>query len=313
MSLDELDWDGADKMLWVPVSDVEVSEPPTSPPAPNPPTPSSPTTPAAGAPVLPQGSPRSKGAPVPAKSTESGTGGEDLYAPEPHLAERRSEHRQRRVRLLLDDNDDEVRRDLEEIAKRVSIGFVEPHSTAGFFDNAARKVLDPTNRATKRIWKGLYGTRSVSFRWSIGVWVATLTIVALWAVATVACVVVLPVAALGRAFVLSQRGTRKRRWGTSRRPPRPTGGGPRDGETTLYRFFDAHEDLLYVGITNNWQMRLGQHRTDKPWFVDVARAALETHPSRQDALDAEERVIKKERPVYNVVHNQNNRKRVRWK
>lgn len=73
--------------------------------------------------------------------------------------------------------------------------------------------------------------------------------------------------------------------------------------TTLYRLRDADGGLLYVGIAEHWIGRLSQHRGDKSWWADVARVDVEEFPDRRSALVAEERAIKAEHPVHNVMHN----------
>jgi predicted GIY-YIG superfamily endonuclease len=76
----------------------------------------------------------------------------------------------------------------------------------------------------------------------------------------------------------------------------------------LYRFFDAKDALLYVGITNSLTRRWGQHENEKTWFTDVARATVEHHPTRDAVFAAEKVAIQREKPRFNVVHN---RSRVR--
>lgn len=71
----------------------------------------------------------------------------------------------------------------------------------------------------------------------------------------------------------------------------------------LYRFWDADEQLLYVGITLNPGHRWTSHRNDKPWWSEVATITIETHPDRRAVLEAERRAIVAERPRYNIVHN----------
>lgn len=71
----------------------------------------------------------------------------------------------------------------------------------------------------------------------------------------------------------------------------------------LYRFYDAGDRLLYVGITNSPPARFRQHRGGKDWWDTVTAITLERFHSRAD-LAAEERVaILVERPRYNIVHN----------
>lgn len=84
---------------------------------------------------------------------------------------------------------------------------------------------------------------------------------------------------------------------------------PDDGDqadwtpTTLYRFFAADGDLLYVGITVNGRGRWHNHAADKAWWSDVVGGTIEHHPSRDVALAAETAAIIAERPRHNVVHN----------
>lgn len=71
----------------------------------------------------------------------------------------------------------------------------------------------------------------------------------------------------------------------------------------LYRFWDANDRLLYVGITANPGSRWKQHSKDKPWWHDVTRVTIERYPDRLSVLNAERTAITLERPVHNVVHN----------
>jgi predicted GIY-YIG superfamily endonuclease len=74
---------------------------------------------------------------------------------------------------------------------------------------------------------------------------------------------------------------------------------------TLYRFFDADDVLLYVGITLNPAARWPRHKRDKPWWYEVRTITTELHPSREAVLQAEQAAIKAEEPRYNVIHNEN--------
>jgi predicted GIY-YIG superfamily endonuclease len=71
---------------------------------------------------------------------------------------------------------------------------------------------------------------------------------------------------------------------------------------TLYRFFDAQDRLLYVGITGDVTKRWRDHHRQKPWMKDVARATLTHYGSREELAVAEVQAIQTERPVHNVVH-----------
>jgi predicted GIY-YIG superfamily endonuclease len=76
-------------------------------------------------------------------------------------------------------------------------------------------------------------------------------------------------------------------------------------EHDLYRFFDEHGDLLYVGISYSAVQRMAQHAADKSWWADVASTTIEKLGviTRAEALDIEREAIVSERPIHNVVHN----------
>lgn len=73
--------------------------------------------------------------------------------------------------------------------------------------------------------------------------------------------------------------------------------------TALYRLRNSAGELLYVGISSKPPQRWGQHAADKEWWPEVADLSLEWLDSRADALDAEGRAIRTEKPKYNVLHN----------
>jgi excinuclease UvrABC nuclease subunit len=69
---------------------------------------------------------------------------------------------------------------------------------------------------------------------------------------------------------------------------------------TLYRFYDAENSLLYVGITKFFEPRLKQHYKNAEWFFETAYVRLEHYQTRQEVELAETRAIKTERPKYNI-------------
>lgn len=72
----------------------------------------------------------------------------------------------------------------------------------------------------------------------------------------------------------------------------------------LYRWIGRGGELLYVGISNDPDRRIGEHVEGKPWVEEAARVDIvDWFDSRELALEAEEEMIKSERPRYNVVHN----------
>lgn len=72
----------------------------------------------------------------------------------------------------------------------------------------------------------------------------------------------------------------------------------------LYRFYDAKDQLLYIGISLHAAQRAGQHRADKDWWPDVAHMAIEhLDCERWEAERVEREAIVREKPKHNVTHN----------
>lgn len=70
--------------------------------------------------------------------------------------------------------------------------------------------------------------------------------------------------------------------------------------TALYRFYDADERLLYVGITNDPWRRWRQHVQEKAWYPQVKHQAVTWYDSRITAEMAERVAIRHERPCFNI-------------
>lgn len=68
----------------------------------------------------------------------------------------------------------------------------------------------------------------------------------------------------------------------------------------VYRFWDAHGTLLYIGCTIDVAVRIREHATDKSWFPSVGRATFETFSGRGAAREAEASAIRREKPRWNV-------------
>jgi len=68
----------------------------------------------------------------------------------------------------------------------------------------------------------------------------------------------------------------------------------------LYRFYSDAGHLLYVGITSNPGMRMGQHAATKPWWDEVRSVTIEWYESRGEVAAAETRAIAIEHPLYNI-------------
>ncbi len=72
-------------------------------------------------------------------------------------------------------------------------------------------------------------------------------------------------------------------------------------EHVVYRLFDRHGRLLYVGMTHDLPKRLDRHRATKHWWADVdaARTTTIAHPSHDLAAVAEVCAITTEGPLHN--------------
>lgn len=74
--------------------------------------------------------------------------------------------------------------------------------------------------------------------------------------------------------------------------------------THLYRHFNAHGDLLYVGISKSSFDRYMQHKYGSKWSEEIQTMTIKYFPSRAEAEAAERRAIIAEKPLWNVTHNQ---------
>jgi predicted GIY-YIG superfamily endonuclease len=75
--------------------------------------------------------------------------------------------------------------------------------------------------------------------------------------------------------------------------------------TTLYRLFNAENELLYVGISASAISRFQQHQVEKDWWTSITATVLEHFDTRTQALAAEQMAIQTEGPKFNVHHNRN--------
>lgn len=73
--------------------------------------------------------------------------------------------------------------------------------------------------------------------------------------------------------------------------------------TALYRWFDASDLLLYIGISSRLQTRTGNHVKGSSWMEFATRSTVERFPSWPEAEAAEEAAIKAEHPLFNHRHN----------
>lgn len=72
--------------------------------------------------------------------------------------------------------------------------------------------------------------------------------------------------------------------------------------TALYRLYDVHGALLYVGIAADPERRWLQHSGDKVWWPAVTRRDTEWFSTRPEAAAAEVTAIRSERPCHNEAH-----------
>lgn len=73
--------------------------------------------------------------------------------------------------------------------------------------------------------------------------------------------------------------------------------------TALYRYYDADDVLLYVGITGDLAERELDHICDSTWMDFAARSTIERFPTRDEAEDAERDAIRDDAPLFNIAHN----------
>lgn len=70
--------------------------------------------------------------------------------------------------------------------------------------------------------------------------------------------------------------------------------------TAIYRWFDANDRLLYVGITANPGQRVQHHEYNQPWFAAATRCVVEWYETRAEAEAAELVAIRREEPLRNT-------------
>lgn len=74
-------------------------------------------------------------------------------------------------------------------------------------------------------------------------------------------------------------------------------------KTSVYRYYDKHGLLLYVGITSRGPQRNREHNETKGWWSYVARQDVAHYSTRQEAERVEQELIRQNRPPFNVAHN----------
>ncbi|MEJ8654901.1 GIY-YIG nuclease family protein [Streptomyces sp. MS1.AVA.3] len=71
------------------------------------------------------------------------------------------------------------------------------------------------------------------------------------------------------------------------------------GRTALYRLYDGHDQLLYVGVTSDPDRRWETHRAEKDWWPQVRVREIEWVGDRTEALAREASEIAQRAPRYN--------------
>jgi predicted GIY-YIG superfamily endonuclease len=74
---------------------------------------------------------------------------------------------------------------------------------------------------------------------------------------------------------------------------------PQPGQVALYRFYDAREELLYVGISNDPWRRRKEHSVTQHWYPRVRHQSITWYDSEHQARSAETSAIRQERPHFN--------------
>jgi hypothetical protein len=73
--------------------------------------------------------------------------------------------------------------------------------------------------------------------------------------------------------------------------------------TSVYRYYDEWDTLIYVGITGRGVTRNREHNRDKEWWPFVARQEVDHFDTRDDAARRESALIAKYRPPFNTSQN----------
>ncbi len=71
----------------------------------------------------------------------------------------------------------------------------------------------------------------------------------------------------------------------------------------LYRWYDAADRLLYVGISKSLAQRQDSHARRSSWEQFAVRSTIVRYPTRRDAEEMERAAIIREQPLFNHVHN----------
>jgi hypothetical protein len=76
-----------------------------------------------------------------------------------------------------------------------------------------------------------------------------------------------------------------------------------DDPYRLYRYFDARDILLYVGISGDLAVRDKSHISRSKWMRLTARSTVERRKTLERVKMAERIAIEAEHPIFNVAFN----------
>lgn len=72
-------------------------------------------------------------------------------------------------------------------------------------------------------------------------------------------------------------------------------------DNVVYRCYNSQKRLLYIGSSAEWWNRFEYHRRRTLWWREVEEIALTHYPTIDDAVLAEAKAIRKEKPKYNQI------------
>ena len=75
-------------------------------------------------------------------------------------------------------------------------------------------------------------------------------------------------------------------------------------QTDLYRYYDESGHLLYIGISGDFLTRTNQHRRNSFWYKYAKTITIQKFCNRTLAIRAEREAIKREKPEFNIEHNE---------
>lgn len=77
---------------------------------------------------------------------------------------------------------------------------------------------------------------------------------------------------------------------------------PPPGRTAIYRIYDRQVRLLYIGIARWPENRIQRHNQKADWWPIATHQSIDWRETRVEAECDEERVVRREGPLYNSVY-----------